>query len=158
MYLGLRNVSKDKDFLIIMNLDMMLKGYIFTLVSATFAQVQKLFSFCRTPPNLCMLAPCLACRVNILFKCIWRVEKRPLTICLLFKFIWELRNISKDKNLQQLWTYVWSLADVTFECVLRDCLLLIINIFLPYAGEYATTQLINLFLSRSLLITVLSIL
>ena len=57
-----------------MNVGKMLNcwGYIFTLVSGTFTQVQIIFSFRRTAaPNLFMLSLCLAYRVNILFKCIW---------------------------------------------------------------------------------------
>ena len=65
---GLRNVSKDKNFPI--NEAM----YIFILVSAKLAQVQTIFSFRRTTPNLYMLASCLAYSVSMLSKCIWRLR------------------------------------------------------------------------------------
>ena len=47
------------------------RGSIFTLVSATLAQVKTIFSFRGTTSNLIILVSCLAYRVNILFKCIW---------------------------------------------------------------------------------------
>ena len=48
--------------------------YIDTVVSATLAQVQTIFSFRRTTLNLFMLASCLGYRVKILFKCIFRLR------------------------------------------------------------------------------------
>ena len=59
----------------------MLRLYIYTIVSATLAQVQTMFSFRRTTPNIYVSIMPSLYRVNILFKCIWGLRNIQRKYC-----------------------------------------------------------------------------
>ena len=64
----------------------------------------------------------------------------------LFKCIWELRNISKDKNLSQLWTKESSVA-ISFERMLRDIEKIILTLsfrYSKYGSQFTRSRFRNL--------------